>query len=104
MSQFQDFFQNFSTLSNSRPSGTAVVYTAFDVARKGIVAVKEMKLERLVRKDLVLEEIKMMTKLKHKNIVNYLECFLLEKERKWVSMFCRKTMVVMMTMMIAGCG
>ena len=40
-----------------------------------------------MRKDLVLEEIKMMTKLKHKSIVNYLECFLLEKERKWVSKF-----------------
>lgn len=57
---------------------TATVYHGLNNYKHNDVAVKEMVLACLHRKDLVYDEIDMMTSIKHDNIVNYLECFIIK--------------------------
>ncbi|KAH8871208.1 Serine/threonine-protein kinase PAK 2 isoform 1 [Schistosoma japonicum] len=52
-----------------------------------IVAVKVMKLDKQPNRDLIVSEIAVMKRIRHENIVNYLESYLLRNENQlWVVM------------------
>ena len=61
------------------------VYTAFEVGSNRCVAIKQMNLEQQPKKDLIINEILVMKDSKHKNIVNFLDSFLVRGDL-WVVM------------------
>ncbi|KAK5153281.1 signal transducing kinase of the PAK [Oleoguttula sp. CCFEE 6159] len=61
------------------------VYTAFEVGTNKCVAIKQMNLEQQPKKDLIINEILVMKESKHKNIVNFMDSFLLRGDL-WVVM------------------
>ncbi|XP_076046733.1 serine/threonine-protein kinase PAK 2-like isoform X2 [Oratosquilla oratoria] len=62
------------------------VYTAMEVATGSLVAIKMMKLRQQPRRELIINEIMVMRESRHKNIVNYLDSYLLDEEELWVVM------------------
>ncbi|KAG7728165.1 hypothetical protein KL933_002291 [Ogataea haglerorum] len=61
------------------------VYTATEVESNTCVAIKQMELERQPKKELIINEILVMKGSKHKNIVNFIEAYLMKKDL-WVVM------------------
>ncbi|KAK4995673.1 signal transducing kinase of the PAK [Elasticomyces elasticus] len=61
------------------------VFTAFEVGTNKCVAIKQMNLEQQPKKDLIINEILVMKDSKHKNIVNFMDSFLLRGDL-WVVM------------------
>lgn len=61
------------------------VYTAFEVGTNKCVAIKQMNLEQQPKKDLIINEILVMKDSKHKNIVNFMDSFLVRGDL-WVVM------------------
>ncbi|KAJ1915980.1 hypothetical protein H4219_004041 [Mycoemilia scoparia] len=61
------------------------VFTAQPVGSSTIVAIKQMNLERQPKKDLIINEILVMRESKHKNIVNFIDSFLVRGDL-WVVM------------------
>lgn len=61
------------------------VYTAYEVNTGDIVAIKEMELDKQPKKELIINEILVMKGSKHKNIVNFIEAYLLKNDL-WVVM------------------
>ncbi|GIZ39650.1 hypothetical protein CKM354_000302500 [Cercospora kikuchii] len=61
------------------------VYTAFEVGTNKCVAIKQMNLEQQPKKDLIINEILVMKDSKHKNIVNFMDSFLVKGDL-WVVM------------------
>ncbi|KAG7888797.1 hypothetical protein KL936_003184 [Ogataea polymorpha] len=61
------------------------VYTATEIETNTCVAIKQMELERQPKKELIINEILVMKGSKHKNIVNFIEAYLLKKDL-WVVM------------------
>ncbi|KAG7857728.1 hypothetical protein KL939_002984 [Ogataea angusta] len=61
------------------------VYTATEVETNTCVAIKQMELERQPKKELIINEILVMKGSKHKNIVNFIEAYLMKKDL-WVVM------------------
>ncbi|CAH8855411.1 unnamed protein product [Trichobilharzia szidati] len=52
-----------------------------------IVAIKVMKLDKQPNRDLIISEIAVMKRIRHENIVNYLESYILKNENQlWVVM------------------
>jgi serine/threonine protein kinase len=68
---------------NNSASGS--VYLAKQNNNGAMVAVKEMVLSRQPRKDMIINEIKIMKETTHPNIVNFKDCFLV-KDSLWVIM------------------
>ncbi|ODM96137.1 Serine/threonine-protein kinase PAK 2 [Orchesella cincta] len=64
-------------------SGT--VYKAVDMNSGNMVAIKEINLPRQPRKDLVLNEIKILKGFNHPNLVNFLDAYVV-KDNLWVVM------------------
>ncbi|XP_066961599.1 LOW QUALITY PROTEIN: serine/threonine-protein kinase PAK 1-like [Macrobrachium rosenbergii] len=64
---------------------SGAVYTAIDQTTGDSVAIKQMVLAKQPRPELILNEILVMQKSKHLNIVNYLDSYLV-KEELWVVM------------------
>ncbi|KAJ3208179.1 Protein kinase, partial [Clydaea vesicula] len=64
---------------------TANVYLAKKKNVEGIVAIKQMKLEKQPRKELIVNEILILKDSIHPNIVNYIDSFLVKNEL-WVVM------------------
>ena len=54
----------------------AVVYMAKHIETGEVVAVKEIDMNKLTKKDLILMELKMMQGLQHPNIVRYVDAYL----------------------------
>ncbi|CAL8074574.1 unnamed protein product [Calicophoron daubneyi] len=66
---------------------TATVHRARVKSTQQLVAIKEMKLDKLSDRDLVLSEIKVLKSLRHENIVNYLNSYYLPpSDELWVVM------------------
>ncbi|KAI7270368.1 Serine/threonine-protein kinase [Hortaea werneckii] len=61
------------------------VYTAYEVGTNKCVAIKQMNLEQQPKKDLIVNEIMVMKDSKHKNVVNFLDSFLVRGDL-WVIM------------------
>jgi p21-activated kinase 1 len=61
------------------------VYTAYQVGTNVSVAIKQMNLEQQPKKDLIINEIVVMQAARHKNIVNFIDAFLLKGDL-WVVM------------------
>jgi p21-activated kinase 1 len=58
---------------------------AYEIATSKCVAIKQMNLEQQPKKDLIINEILVMKDSKHKNIVNFMDSFLLRGDL-WVVM------------------
>ena len=61
------------------------VFTAYQVGTNLSVAIKQMNLEQQPKKDLIINEIVVMKESRHKNIVNFIDSFLLKGDL-WVVM------------------
>jgi len=61
------------------------VYTAYEVGTNKCVAIKQMNLEQQPKKDLIINEILVMKDSKHKNIVNFMDSYLVKGDL-WVVM------------------
>ncbi|KAK6397866.1 hypothetical protein LTR65_005114 [Meristemomyces frigidus] len=61
------------------------VYTAFEVGTNKCVAIKQMNLEQQPKKDLIINEIIVMRESRHKNVVNFMDSFLVKGDL-WVVM------------------
>lgn len=61
------------------------VYQAYEIATNKCVAIKQMNLEQQPKKDLIINEILVMKDSKHKNIVNFMDSFLVRGDL-WVVM------------------
>ncbi|KAJ4307751.1 signal transducing kinase of the PAK, partial [Neodidymelliopsis sp. IMI 364377] len=61
------------------------VYQAYEVGTNKCVAIKQMNLEQQPKKDLIINEILVMKDSKHKNIVNFMDSFLVRGDL-WVVM------------------
>ncbi|KAF2804722.1 Pkinase-domain-containing protein [Mytilinidion resinicola] len=61
------------------------VFTAYEVGTNKCVAIKQMNLEQQPKKDLIINEIIVMKESKHKNIVNFMDSFLVTGDL-WVVM------------------
>ena len=61
------------------------VYTATENGSNRCVAIKQMNLEQQPKKDLIINEIIVMKESKHKNIVNFMDSFLIRGDL-WVIM------------------
>ncbi|CCH62693.1 hypothetical protein TBLA_0I00280 [Henningerozyma blattae CBS 6284] len=61
------------------------VYTAYEVGTNASVAVKQMNLEKQPKTELIINEIIVMKESKHKNIVNFIDSYLLKGDL-WVVM------------------
>ncbi|KAK4701400.1 hypothetical protein P7C70_g4831, partial [Phenoliferia sp. Uapishka_3] len=61
------------------------VYTAYQVGTNLCVAIKQMNLEQQPKQDLIINEILVMKESRHRNIVNFIDSFLLKGDL-WVVM------------------
>lgn len=77
---FEFFESNFYVFSAS-----GGVYTATRVHDNQLVAVKQMNLEQQPKKELIINEILVMRESQHKNIVNFIDSYLMNAEL-WVVM------------------
>jgi p21-activated kinase 1 len=75
-------YRNLSKIGQGASGG---VYMAFENSTNKCVAIKQMNLEQQPKKDLIINEILVMKDSKHKNIVNFMDSFLLRGDL-WVVM------------------
>ncbi|KAM0723955.1 hypothetical protein Q7P37_000946 [Cladosporium fusiforme] len=75
-------FRNLIKIGQGASGG---VYTAFEVGTNKCVAIKQMNLEQQPKKDLIINEILVMRDSKHKNVVNFMDSFLVRGDL-WVCM------------------
>ena len=75
-------YQNLNKIGQGASGG---VFTAYEVGSRKCVAIKQMNLEQQPKKDLIINEILVMKDSKHKNIVNFMDSFLHERDL-WVVM------------------
>ena len=61
------------------------MYTATENGSNRCVAIKQMNLEQQPKKDLIINEIIVMKESKHKNIVNFMDSYLIRGDL-WVIM------------------
>ena len=75
----------YRSLNKIGQGASGGVYTAFEVGTNKCVAIKQMNLEQQPKKDLIINEILVMKDSKHKNIVNFMDSFLVRGDL-WVVM------------------
>ncbi|KAI9672995.1 MAG: signal transducing kinase of the PAK [Caeruleum heppii] len=77
--------QRYRNLNKIGQGASGGVYTAYEVGTNRCVAIKQMNLEQQPKKDLIINEILVMKDSKHRNIVNFMDSFLLRGDL-WVVM------------------
>jgi p21-activated kinase 1 len=77
--------ERYHSLNKIGQGASGGVYMAFEVKTNRCVAIKQMNLEQQPKKDLIINEILVMKDSKHKNIVNFMDSFLLKGDL-WVVM------------------
>nr|XP_053634853.1 serine/threonine-protein kinase PAK 1-like [Cherax quadricarinatus] len=75
----------YSLISKIGQGASGTVHTAMDVKTGSLVAVKQMVLHKQPRPNLIINEILVMKRSRHHNIVNYIDSYLLNDEL-WVIM------------------
>ncbi|KAF2755720.1 Pkinase-domain-containing protein [Pseudovirgaria hyperparasitica] len=75
-------YRNLNKIGQGASGG---VFTAYEVNTNKCVAIKQMNLDQQPKKDLIINEIIVMKESKHKNIVNFMDSFLV-KDDLWVVM------------------
>jgi p21-activated kinase 1 len=75
-------YKTFTKIGQGASGG---VFTAYEVGTNKCVAIKQMNLEQQPKKDLIINEILVMKDSKHKNIVNFMDSFLVKGDL-WVVM------------------
>ncbi|RAR13579.1 serine/threonine-protein kinase ste20 [Stemphylium lycopersici] len=75
-------YRNLSKIGQGASGG---VFMAYEINTNKCVAIKQMNLEQQPKKDLIINEIIVMKESKHKNIVNFMDSFLLRGDL-WVVM------------------
>ncbi|KAF2767278.1 Pkinase-domain-containing protein [Teratosphaeria nubilosa] len=81
----QDPTKKYRNLVKIGQGASGGVYTAFEVGTNKCVAIKQMNLEQQPKKDLIINEIMVMRDSKHKNVVNFMDSFLVKGDL-WVVM------------------
>jgi p21-activated kinase 1 len=81
----EDPTKKFRNLVKIGQGASGGVYTAFEVGTNALVAIKQMNLEQQPKKDLIINEILVMKDSKHKNVVNFIDSFLVRGDL-WVVM------------------
>ena len=81
----EDPTKKFRSLVKIGQGASGGVYTAFEVGTNALVAIKQMNLEQQPKKDLIINEILVMKDSKHKNVVNFIDSFLVKGDL-WVVM------------------
>lgn len=77
--------QKYRNLNKIGQGASGGVFTAYEVGTNKCVAIKQMNLEQQPKKDLIINEILVMKDSKHKNIVNFMDSFLVRGDL-WVVM------------------
>ncbi|KAF2434284.1 Pkinase-domain-containing protein [Tothia fuscella] len=77
-----ELYKNFNKIGQGASGG---VYTALERSTQRLVAIKQMNLEQQPKKDLIMNEILVMRESKHKNIVNFMDSYLVKGDL-WVVM------------------
>ena len=75
-------YRNLSKIGQGASGG---VFTAYEASTNQCVAIKQMNLEQQPKKDLIINEIIVMKESKHKNIVNFMDSYLVRGDL-WVVM------------------
>ncbi|KAF2641094.1 Pkinase-domain-containing protein [Massarina eburnea CBS 473.64] len=75
-------YRNLNKIGQGASGG---VFTALEVGSNRCVAIKQMNLEQQPKKDLIINEILVMKDSRHKNIVNFMDSFLVRGDL-WVVM------------------
>ena len=75
-------YRNLNKIGQGASGG---VYTAYEVGTNRCVAIKQMNLDQQPKKDLIINEIIVMKDSKHRNIVNFMDSFLVHGDL-WVVM------------------
>ncbi|XP_045479065.1 serine/threonine-protein kinase PAK 2 [Harmonia axyridis] len=65
---------------------SGIVFVATDLRTEQTVAIKDIDMKKQSRKELLVSEIRIMKNFKHKNLVNFLEAFVMYDEHLWVIM------------------
>lgn len=75
-------YRNLNKIGQGASGG---VFSAYEVGSNKCVAIKQMNLEQQPKKDLIINEILVMKDSKHRNIVNFMDSFLVRGDL-WVVM------------------
>ncbi|KAL9094890.1 MAG: hypothetical protein Q9165_002839 [Trypethelium subeluteriae] len=75
-------YKSFNKIGQGASGG---VFTAYETASSQCVAIKQMNLEQQPKKDLIINEIIVMKESRHKNIVNFMDSYLVRGDL-WVVM------------------
>ncbi|KAK4881280.1 hypothetical protein RN001_004599 [Aquatica leii] len=83
----EDPYERYSrTLKDLGAGASGIVFVATDLITKQQVAIKDIDMTKQQRKELLLGEIKILREFKHKNLVNFLEAYLVYDDHLWVVM------------------
>ncbi|KNE67052.1 STE/STE20/PAKA protein kinase [Allomyces macrogynus ATCC 38327] len=77
--------EQYKNLVKIGQGASGSVYTAIQAATGDMVAIKAMNLDQQPKKELIISEILVMQRSRHKNIVNYIDAFLMHGDL-WVVM------------------
>jgi p21-activated kinase 1 len=78
----KELYRSFSKIGQGASGG---VYTAIERGTDRCVAIKQMNLEQQPKKDLIVNEILVMRESRHRNIVNFMDSYLVGGDL-WVVM------------------